>query len=431
MRTLPIAIALMLGVLLGHLISSGTRPAQAQDPPPTKDLKVTGGFQVGPNTGAQTKVQAPIDVYWDEAGRKLHARSLILTEVDDPVDLRIRRAPGKFPDGPVVGTSPAGTLTGGIHWDVLTSAGWRQVAGIEGMAQDLPAPAPTPPSHPGWLTIYTYPHDYDDRVRRVIFDDTGSMSLGGGGYGGEGLPAPRYGFHLFGGGLRVQAVAIPEAPTLSVVGQAGTTRYSYQIVARDSKGNSTMPGPAASIVGPDKLDGQNGVRMRWSRCEGAETYQILRNGQRLELEFRGEGTSKTYVDSGAAAVAYQPVAHNRSGDAQIDGALTVKQGLHTPGKSEPPALTGDQDNFAPAGLVDCSTLGLRATAPVRVSGLAAPGVEGRWLLIVNVGDAPITLVEESDRSQAANRFADGLVLQKNRTVVAVYTFSRWRLPMTR
>src|SRR5438128_2097366 len=112
MKTLPIAIAVMFGVILGHLISSGTRPVQAQDPP-AKELKVTGGFQVGPNTGAQTKIQAPVDVYWDEAGRKLHARSLILTEVDDPVDLRIRRAPGKFPDGPVTGTSPAGTLSGG------------------------------------------------------------------------------------------------------------------------------------------------------------------------------------------------------------------------------------------------------------------------------------------------------------------------------
>ena len=422
----------MLGIVLGHLLSSGTRPARAQDAP-TKELKVSGGFQVGPNTGAQTKIQAPIDVYWDQAGRKLHARSLILTEVDDPVDLRIRRAPGKFPDGPVTGTSPAGTLTGGIHWDVLTSAGWRQVAGIEGMAQDLPAPAPTPPSHPGWLTIYTYPHDYDDRVRRVIFDNTGSMSLGGGGYGGEGLPAPRYGFHLFGGGLRVQAVATPEAPSLSVVGKAGATQYRYQIVARDSKGNSTMPGPAATIIGPDKLDPQNAIRLRWSRSDGAETYYILRNDQRLDLEFRGEGTSKTFIDSGTASAPYEAVARNKSGDAQIDGALTVKQGLNTPGLCQPPALNADQNDYAPQGLAECSTLGLRADAPVRLTGLAAPTGDGRWLIVVNAGDSPITLVDQSDRSKATNRFRipGGLVLQPGETIITVYTLSRWRVPSSR
>ena len=51
--------------------------------------------------------------------------------------------------------------------------------------------------------IYTYAYGHDDRMRRVMIDDTGAMSIGGGGYGGNGLAAPSYGLHLFGGGLRL------------------------------------------------------------------------------------------------------------------------------------------------------------------------------------------------------------------------------------
>ncbi|HEY7118402.1 MAG TPA: hypothetical protein VH475_17570 [Tepidisphaeraceae bacterium] len=431
---IPIAAALS-GFALAGLLGSPIVPSRAADPPAarvTDDLTVARHFQVGPNTGAQSPIQAPIDVYWDQPGRKLHARSLILTEVDDPVDLRIRRAPGKFPDGPVTGTSPAGTVSGGIHWDALTLSGWRQVAGIEGMAKDLPAPPPTPASHPGWLTFYTYPHDYDDRLRRVILDDTGAMSLGGGGYGGDGLPAPRYGLHLFGGGMRLQAVATPEAPTISVVGRAGNTRYEYRIVARDSKGNPTPPGPAASIVGPDTLDSNNYIKIQWSRSEGAETYHVLRNGQRLNLDFRGEGGMKTLHDIGTATVPYEAAARNRTADAQVDGALVAGQGLSTPGTCQPPPLAVDQDDYAPAGIAECSTLALRATAPTQLGGLVAPATQGRWLLLVNAGDAPILLIDDHDRSQPANRFRTGtgkpLVIEPNQTVLTVYTLGRWRFP---
>ena len=58
-----------------------------------EDLKVTHSFSVGPmRLGTQYGV--PLDVYWDPVGRKLYARSLILAEVGDAVDLRIRRAHG-------------------------------------------------------------------------------------------------------------------------------------------------------------------------------------------------------------------------------------------------------------------------------------------------------------------------------------------------
>jgi hypothetical protein len=405
-------------------------PALGEDP---ADLKVQNHFEVGPNAGkANENIRAPIDVWWDEKARKLHARSLILTEMDDPVDLRLRRAPGKYPDGPIAGTSPSGTVSGLVCWDALTSAGWRQVAGIEGMAKDAPAPPPAPGSHPGWLTFWTYAENHDDRVRRVILDDTGAMSLGGGGFGGSGLPVPSYGFHLFGGGLRVQAVSVPGPPKLTVVGAAADQQYAYQIIARDSKGNETPAGAASVIDGPAALTADNYIRVEWDQCPGAETYFILRNGRRLDLVFRGEGTRKTLHDSGFADVGYEPARRNATADAEVDGALTVRQGLHTPGVCAPPQITADQHDYDPPGLADGSTLALDAAAPVKITGLKAPVADGRWMLLVNNGKNPVTLVNDGKESNERNRFRTGtgkdFTLRPDQMAVVIYTVQAWRFP---
>lgn len=420
------------GVLLAGLAAMAFAGSPPDAPPAVRGLSVDE-FEVGPNAGKEAPIQAPIDVLWDSRGRKLHARSLILTEVGDAVDLRIRRAPGGYPDGPVTGTSSAGTVPGGIHWDALTADGWRQVCGIEGMARESPSPPPTAGSHPGWLTFYTYAEGHDDRIRRMIIDDTGAAALGGGGFGGDGLPPPRYGFHLYGGGLRVQAVASPSAPTLSLVGPAGTTRYEYRLVARDSKAHETPPGPPAVIEnGPARLDGDHAISLQWDRTEGAESYVVLRNGQRLDLVFRGEGTRKTFVDRGYPAVAHQPRSRNGTADAAVDGTLTVGQALFTPGVCAPEPISGERHDFEPAGLEACATLVLRAAAPARLTGLKADTTEGRWLLLVNAGPSVVTLANNAAGSLPAHRFRTGtgqdLALTADQTLLLVHAAGSWRCP---
>lgn len=388
-------------------------------------------FGTGPNVGRASPLIAPIDVYWDEQTKRLYARSLILVEIGDAVDLRIRRAPGEYPDGPISGTSPAGEVPGGIHWDVLTDNGWRQISGIEGVGKDRPAPPPTSASHPGWLSIYTYPENYDERVRRVLIDDKGAMSIGGGGYGGEGLSPPRHGIHVFGGGLRVQSVEPPEMPRLSLVGTGGEVEYAFQIVARDSQGNESAPSAPAMIRGPRRLTAAEGIRIQWDKCPGAETYYILRNRERLDVEFRGEGNEKTFVDAGIAAVAYEPVNRNGTADAQIDGALTINHGLHTPGTCRPPALLSDTHDYNPPRLHSATTLVVSADNAVRLTGIDAPESDGRWLIVLCDGTAPVTLVNESEESDEKNRIRTGrrrdLVLDPDATVCLVYTVGRWRV----
>ncbi|MHB0999565.1 MAG: hypothetical protein ACYC27_09985 [Armatimonadota bacterium] len=390
-------------------------------------------FMVGPNTGWDTPLQVPVDLAWDAKTRRLHTRSLYLTEVGDAVDLRIRRVPGQYPDGPLWGNqSTAGEIPGGIHWDALTGDGvWRQAAGIEGVLGDQTGPAPTPNSHPGWLTFYTYSRRHDDRLRRVIIDDTGAMSLGGGGFGSEGLPTPAYGLHLFGGGMRVNSVPSPEEPRLSVVGEKGTAKYTYQIVARDSKGNQTMPGKASVIDGPAELSGDNYIRLQWDRCPGAETYWVIRNGQRLDIEFQGEGNAKTFEDKGLPVVAYTPVTHNTTADVEIDGTAIVKQAMYTPGVCTPQQVSGIMNDYNPPGLSEAATLALNPSAPMKITGIQAPISEGRWLVVLNVGKSTVTLVNKSDQSKSANTIITGtgkdLVLKPDQMIQVFYTLGHWRL----
>lgn len=387
---------------------------------------------VGPSVGWNSPLQAPVDLAWDAKTRRLHARSLVLTEVGDAVDLRIRRAPGTYPDGPISrNQSTAGEIPGGIHWDALTPDGWRQVAGIEGALGDQTGPDPTAASHPGWLIFYTYSKHHDDSLRRVVIDDTGAMSLGGGGYGSEGLPNPGYGLHIFGGGLRVQAVPSSDAPKLTVVGIGGSTEYTYQIVARDSKGHQTFPCKPSTIRGPEKLSGDNFIRLKWDRCPGGESYWIIRNGRRIDVEFYGEGNSKTFDDKGLPTVPYTPVTRNASADAEIDGAVTVKQAMYTPGVCAPAHASGILHDYNPQGLGEAATLTLSPTAPVRITGLQAPIAEGRWLLVLNTAQTTVTLANDSKQSKPANTLLTGtgsdIVLKKDQMVQLVYLLGHWRL----
>jgi hypothetical protein len=281
------------------------------------------------------------------------------------------------------------------------------------------------------LYVYTYPENYEESLRRMLIDDTGSMSLGGGGFGGEGLKRPRYGLHLFGGGMRVEAVRPPEEPQLSLVGTDHSAQYIYQIVARDSRGNESEPSPAAVINGPMKLDQDNFVRLNWDQCAGAETYSIIRNGRRLNLQFRGEGTKKEFEDRGFPASPYEPVTRNRTADVTIDGLLTVGQGLQTTGICRAAVIDGDRHNYDPPGFGGHGTCALTASRPVQITGLRAPESEGRWLLLVNAGGNPVTLSHNSEDSDPRNRILTGTssetLLKPNQTLLLIYLLDRWRV----
>jgi hypothetical protein len=121
--------------------------------------------------------------------------------------------------------------------------------------------------------------------------------------------------------------------------------------------------------------------------------------------------------TGGTATAYTPV--------QTTGQVVFGSAI------SPPALAADQNDYAPTGLATASGLRLSASGAARtITGLTG-GVQGRLLLVHNIGALDLTLADEGAGSVAANRFALNIAvtLKTDQSSLLQYdgTSSRWRL----
>jgi hypothetical protein len=115
------------------------------------------------------------------------------------------------------------------------------------------------------------------------------MSLGGGGYGGGGLPYPRDVLQLWGGEITQTAIATPAAPT--VVSDDGSRAHQYAIAAVGVQGRRTAISKPATAAGL--------ARLRWDSVTGADAYIIIRDGKEIAGPLRIEGSQKEWTDKGA------------------------------------------------------------------------------------------------------------------------------------
>ena len=227
--------------------------------------------------------QIPRGIYarslWDGPGGLWVRSRLIKGEIDDPFDDRfhaiesdgtMRRAPGH------------------ISWNVWIDGAWRQMAIIQGEGLEL---SETPgahwdgENHPGRIRLQTFrPHHGEPLTDALI--GQGMMSLGGGGYGGGGLPAPADVLQLWGGEIRQTPMAVPAAPT--VVEDDGTGEHRYAIVAIGAQGRRAAASPTAKATGRAKL--------RWDSVAGADAYVVVRDGQEISESLRIEGSHKVWTD---------------------------------------------------------------------------------------------------------------------------------------
>src|SRR5688572_31950848 len=143
--------------------------------------------------------QIPRGIYarslWDGPGGLWVRSRLIKGEIDDPFDDRfhalekdgsLRRAPGH------------------ISWNVYLDGAWRQMAIIQGEGLELsevPLKEWSGLTHPGRLRFQTFRRGHQEPLTDAIIGQ-GMMSLGGGGYGGGGLPYPKEVLQLWGGEMR-------------------------------------------------------------------------------------------------------------------------------------------------------------------------------------------------------------------------------------
>lgn len=205
---------------------------------------------------------------------------LIKGEIDDPFDDRfhaiesngtLRRAPGH------------------ISWNVWLNGAWRQMAIVQGEGLELsevPRAEWNGGTHPGRIRFQTFRPGHNEPLTDALIGQ-GKMSLGGGGYGGGGLPYPADVLELWGGKLRESALRTPAAPT--VVKDDGMGERHYAIVAVGVQGGRTAPSPSVRAGGRATL--------RWDSVPGADAYLILRDGKPVGGALRIEGSQKEWTDS--------------------------------------------------------------------------------------------------------------------------------------
>lgn len=206
---------------------------------------------------------------------------LIKGEIDDPFDDRLHalEKDGRWRGSP-----------GHISWNVWLDGAWRQLAIIQGEALELtemPLKEWSGGNHPGRLRFQSYRPRHNEPLTDALLGQ-GMMSLGGGGFGGGGLPYPKEVLQLWGGEIRHSQIAIPAAPT--VLADDGSGNHQYAIIAVGPQGRRTAVSPAARAKGF--------ARLRWDSVAGADAYIIVRDGKTVAGPLPIEGSQKEWTDKG-------------------------------------------------------------------------------------------------------------------------------------
>lgn len=217
------------------------------------------------------------------AGLWIRSR-IIKTEIDDPFDDRfhaINRDGTPF------------SAPGHISWNVWANDAWRQMAIIQGERLDhseTPLDLSDGGTHPGRLRFQTFRPGHHEPMTDILAGQ-GLVSIGGGGYGGGGLPFPSKGLDLWGVRVTEHALQRPETPR--VIEDDGSGEHHYAIVAIGPQGDRT------DASQPVKANGL--ATLVWDSVAGADSYLIMRDGTEIDGPVRIEGSSKQWVDAGSTA----------------------------------------------------------------------------------------------------------------------------------
>lgn len=204
---------------------------------------------------------------------------LIKGEIDDPFDDRFHALER---DGSRRG-SP-----GHISWNVWLDGAWRQMAIVQGEGMELsevPHKDWNGLTHPGRIRFQTFRPGHGEPLTDALIGQ-GMMSIGGGGFGGGGLPYPNDVLQLWGGKMQQNEIAIPAAP--AVLSDDGSGEHRYAIIAVGVQGRRTGISKDAKAGGLAKL--------RWDSVNGADAYVVLRDGKEITPPIRIEGSQKEWSD---------------------------------------------------------------------------------------------------------------------------------------
>lgn len=229
--------------------------------------------------------QIPRGVYarslYDGPGGLWVRSRLIKGEIDDPFDDRFHALER---DGSIR------TAPGHISWSAWIDGAWRQMAILQGEGLE-PSESPrdtwTGGNHPGRLRLQSFRPGHGEPLTDALIGQ-GMMSLGGGGYGGGGLPYAKETLQLWGGEMTQAPVGTPDAPM--VLRDDGSGAHQYALIAVGAQGRRSEPSPSAKA---------NGLAiLRWDSVPGADAYIVVRDRIEITLPVRMEGAEKEWTDAG-------------------------------------------------------------------------------------------------------------------------------------
>ena len=204
---------------------------------------------------------------------------LIKTEIDDPFDDRFHAINR---DGSIF------RAPGHISWNVWLDDAWRQMAIIQGEGlenTELSSSGWTGGNHPGRIRFQSFRPNHQEPLTDVMLGQ-GMMSIGGGGYGGGGLPYASEVLQLWGGVVKTHLLPKPAPPRLTHDDGSGPHRYA--LVAIGPQGDRSQPS--------EPLHTQGLATLEWDSVPGADAYVVERDGVALEGMLRIEGSHKHWTD---------------------------------------------------------------------------------------------------------------------------------------
>ncbi len=123
------------------------------------------------------------------------------------------------------------------------------------------------------------------------------------------------------------AISTPAAPAVAAVGTAGSTSYTYYIVAYDSTGARTQVSAATTITtGNATLSGSNYNQVSWTSPTGAAYIDVLRGDTGHVIEQKLPATTTSIDDTGLVAEVYAEPPFTLIGNGPADitaGALQL------------------------------------------------------------------------------------------------------------
>lgn len=155
------------------------------------------------------------------------------------------------------------------------------------------------------------------------------------------------------GALNTRALSTPAAPTVTPTGTAGSTSYSYKVVAKQADGSFTAAGAAGSTTtGNATLSSSNYNAVSWAAVTGANSYDLYRTvGGATQGKIASSLSTTSFNDQGATASGTAPTT-GTTGNATIGGSASISGKILTYNNIATVA------NGVPAGYASISTTGL-------------------------------------------------------------------------